>query len=109
MYAASSGYVYHYTYEGYRHATHDGASGKEFVFLCTSDRSARLPIAVFGPDESFDAWEQASGRELNDVERYAIVKMRLFEIFDTRGRLTGDICDWLDEERVRRQVEALDL
>ena len=101
--------MYHYTYEGYRRTAHDGAEGNEFVFECTSDRSATCTVSVFAPDESFDAWEQATGRELNQVERYAVVKMRLFEIFDASAHLKRPVHDWLDEQRVERQVTALDL
>jgi len=51
-YAADSGYVYQYTYEGYRAATRADSVGCEFVFECTSDRAARFRLAVFAPDEA---------------------------------------------------------
>ena len=108
-YAADSGYVYQYTFEGYRHAARDGAAGRDFVFLCSSDRSARVSVAVFAPDDSFAEWERGSGRELTEVERYAVVKMRLFEVFDESAHLRADLVDTLTAAQVERQVEALDL
>ena len=108
-YAADSGYVYHYTYEGYRTATRDGEGGREFVFRCTSDRASRLSITVFAPDSAFARWERAQSRELNAVERYAVVKMQLFETFDEFERISQDLVRRLTAEQVERQVAALDL
>lgn len=108
-YAADSGYVYQYTYEGYRDAARDGADGREYVFRCTSDRAAHFSITVFAPGTSFASWEQDTGRELSEVERYAVVKMRLFEIFDEAAHIRDDYVERLSEDDVDRQVEALDL
>ena len=108
-YAADSGYVYQYTYEGYRAATRSDSIGREFVFECTSDRAARFRLAVFAPDESFAAWERSTGRELNAVERYAIVKMQLFAILDESEHIQGD-GEWLlTAGQVERHVAELDL
>lgn len=108
-YAADSGYVYQYTYEGYREARRDAAEGREFVFDCTSDRASRFRISVFAPADSFAAWESDAGRDLSDVERYAIIKMRLFEIFDEAAHITSHLAESLTAEQVRRHVETLDL
>lgn len=108
-YAADSGYVYQYTYEGYRDATRDGAEGREFVFDCTSDRASRFRISIFAPAESFVDWEGDAGRDLSEVERYAVVKMRLFEVFDEASHITSHLAESLTAEQVRRHVEALDL
>ncbi len=108
-YAADSGYVYQYTYEGYRPATRSDCAGVEFVFQCTSDRAARFRLTVFAPDQSFAAWEQLAGRDLNEVERYAIVKMQLFAIFDESEHVQRDD-EWrLTAEQVERHVADLDL
>ena len=108
-YAADSGYVYQYTYEGYRPATRSDCAGVEFVFRCTSDRAARFKLTVFASDQSFAAWEQLAGRDLNEVERYAIVKMQLFAIFDESEHLRRDD-EWrLTAEQVERHVADLDL
>ena len=108
-YAADSGYVYQYTYEGYRSAMRSDCAGVEFVFQCTSDRAARFRLAVFAPDQSFAAWERLTGRDLNKVERYAIVKMRLFAILDASEHIQRD-GEWrLTEEHVERHVADLDL
>lgn len=108
-YAADSGYVYQYTYEGYRDARRDAVEGREFVFDCTSDRASRFRISIFAPAGSFVAWERDAGRELSEVERYAVVKMRLFEIFDEASHITSHLAESLTAEQVRRHVETLDL
>lgn len=108
-YAADSGYVYQYTYEGYRDTARDGTDGREYVFLCSSDRAARFSIAVFAPKESFASWERESERELTEVERYAVVKMRLFEVFDESTHIREDFVGLLTTSDVDQQVEALDL
>lgn len=108
-YAADSGYVYQYTYEGYRDSSRDAAEGREFVFDCTSDRASRFRITIFAPAECFVAWEGDAGRALSDVERYAVIKMRLFEIFDEASHITSHLAESLTAEQVRRHVEALDL
>lgn len=108
-YAADSGYVYQYTYEGYEDTARDGLDGRDFVFRCTSDRAAHFLVVVFAPEESFATWEQRAERELNEVERYAVVKMSLFEIFDDSAHLRENFVGTLSEDDVDRQVEALDL
>ncbi len=108
-YAADSGYVYQYTYEGYRVATGEGVEGRQFVFDCTSDRASRFSIIIFAPAESFAEWERSAERELNDVERYAIIKMRLFEIFDASAHIHGPVKERLNVEQVERHVRAVDL
>ena len=49
------------------------------------------------------------GRELSEVERYAVVKMHLFEMFDEAAHIREDVVGRLSEDDVDRQVEALDL
>ena len=108
-FAADSGYVYQYTYEGFCDARRDGLAGRDYVFRCTSDRSSRITVTVFAASASFEAWEREAGRNLNEVERYAVVKMRLFGIFDASVHVTQDIVEPLTAEDVSEQVEALDL
>ena len=108
-YAADSGYVYQYTYEGYRDASRDATKGREFVFDCTSDRASRFRISIFAPVDCFVPWERDAGRDLSEVERYAVVKMRLFEIFDEASHITSHLAESLTAAQVRRHVEALDL
>lgn len=108
-YAAESGYVYQYTYEGYRAASRSGLRGRDFVFRCTSDRSAHFSLTVFAPDASFAEWEREEGRDLNDVERYAVVKMHLFETFDDSEHLRTDEVHEVLPGDVRAHAETLDL
>ena len=79
-YGASSGYVYHYFFEGRR----DGDEA-EYVFRISTDRSNWKFIAVALPRESVEGWQREAARELNASERYAIVKLALFEVFDAHA------------------------
>ena len=69
-YSAASGYVYQYFYEGHRE--------REYVFQVSSDRRTYFFVTV----QLSDAALEASPRELNPTERYAVVKMALFKAFD---------------------------
>ena len=84
-YAAQSGYVYQYFYEGQR-AFHSGAeSGTEYVFTVSADRQAFHPVSVLVGEGTVRAWQQAHGRTLTSTERYAVSKMALFQAFDERA------------------------
>ena len=109
VHAADSGYVYQYTYEGFRPVSREQVAGREYVFHCTVDRVSRFPITLFAPAESFSAWERRFDRDLNEVERYAVVKMWLFEVFDEYERIAEAFDDVLTPEQVERHVETLDL
>ncbi len=83
-YAAESGYVYHYFYQGWRPRRAGGEAGLEFVFRISADRKEWLDTAVFLSSAAIGSWEGAHGRELNSAERYAIAKLALFQAFDER-------------------------
>ncbi len=85
-YAGDSGYVYEYYYEGYRISTRAGAVGAEYVFTVSSDRRNWFPVSVFLEDAAVAEWERRHSRELNMTERYAVVKMALFQAFDEREK-----------------------
>ena len=72
-YSAASGYVYQYFYEGHR--------GTEYVFQVSADRRTYSSVTVMLSDAAL----QASPRELNSKERYAVAKMALFQAFDERA------------------------
>jgi hypothetical protein len=73
-YSAASGYVYQYFYEGHR--------GTEYVFQVSADRQTYSSVSVLLTDAAIEA----SARELNATERYAVAKMALFQAFDERAR-----------------------
>jgi hypothetical protein len=80
-YAAESGYVYHYFYQGHRpRASAD--TGTEFVFQISQDRRGWRPLAVFLPDTALITWQHEHARELSSTEQYGLVKMALFQAFD---------------------------
>ena len=83
-YTGGQGYVYQYYYVGKRAALADDpqAPATEFVFDVTSDRKLTYAVSVFLPDRVRSAWSQVHGRQLNDAEQYAAVKLRLFRAFD---------------------------
>ena len=109
IYSADSGYVYQYFYEGFREGVRGGQTGCEYVFDCTSDRAGRISVTVFAADQTFIAWQHETERELNDVEKYALIKMTLFAAFDEREHLTADLDIQLDAERISEHAQALDL
>jgi hypothetical protein len=80
IYTAQSGYVYHYFYEGRRAR----ASGVEHVFSVSADRKEWRHTTVTLHDEAVAMWEAAHERALDATERYAVVKMALFQAFDER-------------------------
>ncbi len=108
-YSADSGYVYQYTYEGYCDTQRAGLDGRDYVFRCTSDRSSRIDVTIFAPSERFADWERDAERNLTEVERYAVVKMRLFALFDGSEHLLQDVVEVLTLRDVSEHVEALDL
>lgn len=79
-YSAMSGYVYEYTYLGYR----DDPEARVHVFNVSPDRKSWLPLEVNIPNESLSVWEQTRERTLNEAERYAVAKLALFAAFDER-------------------------
>ena len=79
-YTAASGYVYEYTYEGYR----EDALARTHVFRVSSDRASWFDLEVRVPFASLEAWERLHDRSLNEAERYAAAKLSLFAAFDER-------------------------
>ena len=83
-YTGSQGYVYQYYFVGSRRALPTSAepAATEFIFDVTSDRKTTFAISVFLCDEAVAAWAMSHGRPLSEAERYAAVKVRLFQAFD---------------------------
>jgi hypothetical protein len=83
-YTGGQGYVYQYYFVGKREALVDDpeAPATEFIFDVTSDRKLTYAVSVFLSQRTLAAWTETHGRSLNDAERYAAVKLRLFRAFD---------------------------
>jgi hypothetical protein len=79
-YTAESGYVFHYFYQGHRPSR--VAAGTEFAFQISLDRRDWQRLVIYLPNTALLAWQQAHARELSSNERYALVKMKLFEFFE---------------------------
>jgi hypothetical protein len=90
-YAAESGYVFHYFYQGHRTTRIASDTGTEFVFQISQDRRIWNSLAVFLPDAALPEWQQAHAHELSSTERYALVKMALFQAFDQNGARLRDL------------------
>ena len=99
-YTGAQGYVYQYYFVGQRPALPDDpeSPATEFVFDVTSDRKHTFAVSVFLPNGTVAAWSAKHGRPLNEAEKYAAAKLRLFRAFDeledvkTNGRrLSVDI------------------
>lgn len=84
IYSAQTGYVYRYFYLGHRPATRDGGAGAEYVFEAAGDTKTSFQVPVFLGDDAVESWEQRRLRPLAAAERYAVVKMALFQAFDER-------------------------
>lgn len=82
-YSAQTGYVYQYYYEGYR----EGRRGTEHVFHVSADRKTSFPLTVFLARAVVEGWESRHGRTLSPTEKYAAVKLTLFQAFDDRAEL----------------------
>ena len=84
-YAAQSGYVYQYFYEGQRPFASGGESGVEYVFTVSAGRETFHPVSVLVGEGAVRLWEEAHARTLASTERYAVSKMALFQAFDERA------------------------
>jgi hypothetical protein len=83
-YAAFSGYVYQYFFEGYR----DTRDAREFVFSVSGDRKAWSAFQVRLADDAAQEWEHDHDLVLGDRERYALAKLALFSVLDERANPT---------------------
>ena len=83
-YTGSQGYVYQYYFVGSRPATagYSGPAATEYVFDVTSDRKTTFSVSVFLQQDAVSNWTSSHGRALNEAERYAAAKLRLFRGFD---------------------------
>lgn len=105
-YAAFSGYVYEYFFEGYR----DLHGSREFVFSVSGDRKAWSAFQVRLADDAAQEWERDRDLVLGDRERYALAKLALFSAFDERAN-PAEMRDFLEitPEMAAELLEKLDL
>lgn len=80
-YAAFSGYVYEYYFQGYR----DQREGREFIFSISGDRKAWSVFQVRILAGATEDWEREREIILGDREFYALAKLALFSAFDERA------------------------
>ncbi len=78
QYAAATGYVYEYLFEG---LTQSPASTDEYSFLVTSGPSVELRVLV-AIDPAIVARWSSSHRDLTGTEQYGIAKMALQQALD---------------------------
>lgn len=114
-YTGATGYVYQYYFVGERPALPGDpeAPGIEFVFDVTSDRKLTFAVSVFLPEKAASAWVARHGRPLNEAEKYASAKLRLFRGFDeieemkTEGRRLTIDASFLEEALSSLGVDSL--
>jgi hypothetical protein len=82
-YSADSGYVYQYTFEGFREKMASSGSSFEYVFRVTADRTRWFELSVLLSARVLGEWASApEGRELGSSERFGVVKLALRRAFD---------------------------
>jgi hypothetical protein len=109
-YTGSQGYVYQYYFVGSRRAlpTSPEAAASEYIFDVTSDRKSTFAVSIFLRDAAVSAWTEAHARPLNDAERYAAVKVRLFQAFDDLEDVRRDGRELaIDEESLEQAMATL--
>jgi hypothetical protein len=80
-YSAQSGYVYQYSYEGFRERPGD----TEYVFTVSAGSRVPFTVSVLLPDEVLADWERVHDFALRPNERHGVVKIALFQAFDERA------------------------
>ncbi len=86
-YAAESGLVYQYTFQGTRRARRSLlARGMEYRFDVSSAPPSHFEVTIFVRRDALAAWQRKHGRALSSTEQYALAKMGLFRLFDGGGR-----------------------
>ena len=97
--SADSGYVYQYSFAGFRETARGGERGYEYVFDVSPNRRERFAVSVFLGRPVLDAWHSAH-RELTASERFGIAKIalrRAFDSHDNPGDLRGGVRLTADE------------
>jgi hypothetical protein len=103
-YAAETGYAYEYYYEGWR----PSSGGERHVFSISGDRKNWATLEVRLERHAVERWEAAHAVKLHDRERYAVVKLALFEAFDGRATPREAAAPVLiDAAAVERYLERL--
>jgi hypothetical protein len=80
-YSADSGYVYEYSFAGFRRIHRGGDQYVEYVFHVSGARLERSPVAVLLAEERLREWV-ARDRDLTASERYGIAKLTLKRALD---------------------------
>ena len=86
-YSGESGFVYQYFFlESRTHRLFRGGSGTSFFFNVSINRKTYFVSEVVVEKTALGAWQKAHGRALEETEKYAAAKMRLFRAFDESSR-----------------------
>jgi hypothetical protein len=80
-YSADSGYVYEYSFAGFRRLRRGGDDYVEYVFDVTGGRVERSAVAILLPERRLREWA-ARDRDLTASERYGIAKLTLKRALD---------------------------
>lgn len=97
-YAAQSGYVYQYIFEGQ-------GEDHQYVFRAISGSQLKLTLQVQLEREALDRWT-LQNRDLTEIERYGIAKMALMRALDLHARPESPIRPEADEiEAICRELD----
>lgn len=80
-YSADSGYVYQYTFAGFRERRAGGARDVEYVFEITTGRAPAFPLVILLTERDLRA-SIARDRDLTASERYGVAKLALKRALD---------------------------
>ena len=82
-YSGEAGYVYQYYFiESQPRKRLWRQAGTAFLFNVSRDAKTYFVTEVLVEDSALESWAKAHGRTLDENERYAAAKMRLFRAFD---------------------------
>jgi hypothetical protein len=80
-YSADSGYVYEYSFTGFRRTRRGHDQYTEYVFDVTGGRLERVAVAILLPQDQLREWT-ARDRDLTASERFGIAKLTLKRALD---------------------------
>ncbi len=86
------------------------ASGNEYTYLVSADRTTAIPIKIFVRRDAVEQWAKKNGRTLSGTEEYAAAKMRLFQAFDeTENPVSAHQDLMVDASNLESLLAQLDL
>jgi hypothetical protein len=108
-YSADSGYVYEYSFAGFRRIRRHGEACIEYVFEVSGARVQKSPVAVVLAEHRLREWVNRD-RDVTASERYGIAKLalkRALDRFPDPHSLSAEVAP--DRQEVAGIADVLDL